>query len=94
LLSGFVLADLGYDIWLANARGTTNSKKHVNLNATDREFWMFSWDEVGSRDLPAEIDYILNITGHKSLTYIGYSMGTTAFWVLGATMPHYIGKVQ
>ncbi len=29
---GFVLSQFGYDVWLANCRGTTYSKNHTFLN--------------------------------------------------------------
>ncbi len=40
---GFLLADAGYDVWLLNMRGTTNSKKHVWLDLHDdrSKFWDF-----------------------------------------------------
>jgi hypothetical protein len=32
---------------------------------------------MGLYDVPAEIDYILNVTGYEKLSYIGHSEGTT-----------------
>lgn len=49
---------------------------------------------MGYYDLPASIDYILNNTGYKKLTYIGHSMGTTMYFVLGSTRPEYMDKVM
>ena len=33
------------------------------------------WDEMGMYDIPAELNYVLEVTGQKKLTYIGHSMG-------------------
>lgn len=49
---------------------------------------------MGYYDLPASIDYILNVTGRTQLSYIGHSMGTTMFFVLGSERPEYMNKVN
>jgi lysosomal acid lipase/cholesteryl ester hydrolase len=49
---------------------------------------------MGVHDLPAEIDWVLNVTGHKKLFYIGHSMGTTMFYVMASMRPEYNDKVQ
>ena len=44
---GFLLADLGYDVWLGNFRGNHESREHVNLDPdVDSDYWQFSWDEM------------------------------------------------
>ncbi|CAG8734308.1 13364_t:CDS:2, partial [Acaulospora morrowiae] len=42
----------------------------------EKKFWDFSMDELALYDLPDTIDYILDITGAPSLTYIGFSQGS------------------
>lgn len=90
----FILADLGYDVWLGNTRGNMYSKYHIKYKHGSKKFWNFSWHEIGIFDLPAMIDYILYKTGEKSLYYIGHSQGTTTFFVMSSTRPEYNRKIR
>ncbi|EFN80677.1 lipase 3 [Harpegnathos saltator] len=90
----FLLSDHGYDVWLGNIRGSTNSKNHTELSVQSAKFWDFSWHEIGIYDTPAMIDYILDYTGQKQLFYIGFSQGTTQFWVLMSLRPEYNEKIK
>ncbi|XP_046666738.1 lipase 3-like [Homalodisca vitripennis] len=91
---GYLLADQGYDVWMGNARGNIYSKAHETLHPDDPNFWNWTWDEMGRYDLPAVIDYILQVTGHQQILYIGHSMGTTMFFVLCSSRPEYNTKVR
>lgn len=42
LVSGFVLADEGYDVWIGNTRGNTYGMAHVNMSTNSKGFWDFS----------------------------------------------------
>jgi len=55
----FVLARAGYDVWLGNNRGNRFSQSHETLSSTKKAFWNFTWEEQGTKDTPATIDYIL-----------------------------------
>lgn len=90
----YVLADAGYDVWLTNARGNTYSRAHATLTPDQKEFWEFSWHEMGMYDLPAAIDYVLDTTSKPTLDYVGFSMGTTVFWVMLSERPDYAEKVN
>lgn len=61
---------------------------------TSKEFWDFSWHEIGYYDLPAMIDYVLNSTGQNQLRYIGFSQGTTTFYVMTSLKPTYNNKIK
>lgn len=92
--AAFALADEGYDVWLGNARGNKYSRKHTKLSPDQKEFWGFSWDEMAKFDIPAVIDYILNTTKHKQLSYVGHSMGTTMFYAAMSENPEYNSKIK
>ena len=72
-----MLVDLGYDVWMNNSRGNKHSKLHRFLDPKMPEYWDFSFQERGSYDSPALIDFILGKTGVKKLRYMGHSQGTS-----------------
>nr|XP_021181586.2 lipase 3 [Helicoverpa armigera] len=92
----YILAEEGFDVWMGNGRGNYYSRRHVTLSPDAHKsnvFWKFSWDEIGNKDLPAMIDYVLDETGEQRLHYVGHSQGTTAFFVLGSMLPAYNAKI-
>lgn len=93
----YILADHGFDVWLGNSRGNRYSRKHTHLNPDypeqRKQFWNFSWHEMGVHDLPAMIDYILKQSGRQKLHYIGHSQGTTAYFVMNSERPEYNDKI-
>lgn len=95
----YLLADQGYDVWLANCRGNIYSRRHVRLDPhyfdDSVEYWNFSFHQVGVYDLPSMIDYILAVnTAFPTLHYIGHGQGTTAFFVMASKRPQYNYKIQ
>jgi len=90
---GYLLVDRGYDVWLANCRGNTYSRKHNALNPNRSKFWNYSFQEIANYDLPAMIDYILKLTKKDQVYYVGHSQGTTAFYALCSLLPSYNNKI-
>ena len=49
---------------------------------------------MGVYDVPACIDYILHHTQQQQLDYVGFSMGTTMYYVMSSERPEYTKKVK
>jgi len=76
-----ILANQGFDVWLANNRGNKYSLGHADINSFNSNdlnsiFWDFSWQEMSEYDLPAGFEYIGEKTG-QLVNYMGHSEGTT-----------------
>ncbi|XP_051165130.1 lipase 3-like [Leptopilina boulardi] len=87
------LANLEYDVWLGNSRSSVYSRTHTILENTDEEFWNYSFHEIGTQDLPAMINYVTSNTG-KNVIYMGFSMGTTSFFVMASEKPEMSSKID
>lgn len=84
-----------HDVWVPNSRGTVYSRKHITYNPDkDSEFWNFSFDEMAQYDMPAVIDYVLNVTSKKQITYIGHAQGVAILLNLCAANSEYNDKIN
>ncbi|XP_071691702.1 triacylglycerol lipase 1 [Rutidosis leptorrhynchoides] len=89
---GFVLADRGFDVWVANVRGTKWSHGHASLSDGDKEFWDWSWQEMALYDLKAMLTYISSITNSKVFV-VGHSQGTIMS-LAAFTQPDIVNMVE
>ena len=71
----------GFDVWLANPRGSLYSRDHDTDEPNGRKFYQswdyynYSVDNLGLTDQVAAVDFIIEYSKHKKLSYIGYSLG-------------------
>ncbi|KAG5677584.1 hypothetical protein PVAND_007333 [Polypedilum vanderplanki] len=89
----YQLLNAGYHVFMGNCRGSKFSMKHKSLDPLSREFWRFSFDEIGLLDLPAIINYVLFLSEKKSLFYVGHNQGATALLVLLSSHPKFNEKI-
>lgn len=90
---GYLLADAGYDVWLGNARGNLYSRNNSRISVNHPRFWHFDWHEIALYDLPAMMDFITNKTGQERMHYVGFSQGTTTYFVLMSTNPEFNERI-
>ncbi|EDW28717.1 GL18799 [Drosophila persimilis] len=90
----YILFQKGYDVWMLNTRGNIYSKEHTKRGISDKDFYDFSFHEIGTIDLPSAIDLVLEKTKFQQIQYIGHSQGSTAFFVMCSEHPEYSVKVK
>ena len=56
----FQIIDAGFDVWLGNSRGNMYSRKndHISPSKDAKDFFDFSFYEMGKNDAPAQIDFV------------------------------------
>jgi lysosomal acid lipase/cholesteryl ester hydrolase len=90
----FALVEQGYDVWFGNNRGNKYSKKAIHCTPNQTRFWNYSLDEFCMHDIPDSIEYVLSVTGEKSLSYIGFSQGTAQAFAALSIHPQLNQKVN
>ena len=75
------LYEEGFDVWIANIRGTRYSRTHRDLDPAGDEYWDFDFSNMAKEDLPAMIEKIF--WHHEAdvgprcrkVTLVGHSQG-------------------
>ncbi|KAJ3159120.1 Talin-1 [Geranomyces michiganensis] len=81
------LASEGFDVWLANGRGSMASRKHAHLPSAEEimfhsKYWgRCGMDEMAAFDVPAVVNYVLRTTGWSKVGYVGFSQGTAQMFM-------------
>lgn len=92
------------------SRGNKYSRKSLNYSPTESKFWDFrsvsrilchsysdlfsSIDNFAWHDIPDSIQYILDITKAKTLSYIGFSQGSAQAFAALSIHPQLNDKVN
>lgn len=73
------MAEQGYDVYIANLRGTQTSKGNTNGQSAafdDELFWNFDNDTVAQFDIPALVKHVIKENGRcEKVTLLGDSNG-------------------
>jgi len=90
--NAFILARAGYDVWMGNNRGNKYSSAHLSLSPRDKAYWDYYQEDMGLKDLPTFIDFILETTGLETISYVGHSEGTTQMFLGASLNPEYFSS--
>ncbi|EPB75148.1 hypothetical protein ANCCEY_05774 [Ancylostoma ceylanicum] len=85
---GFVLADAGFDVWMANTRGNEYGKNHSYLSVGDKAFWNFTWYHHSRYDLKNTVEYVINATKQEDIYYYAVRMLSG----VPLDVPHFLKK--
>lgn len=66
---------------------------HKTLNVHSKEYWNFSFHEIGYYDVPTMFDFMLSHTNTSRAFYVGHSQGGTSLMVLLTLRPEFNDKI-
>ena len=52
----------------------------VDISTQQSQYFDFSFYEMSKNDIPAMVDYVLNVTKKQNITFLGHSQGATVFF--------------
>jgi pimeloyl-ACP methyl ester carboxylesterase len=62
------------------------------MTNTDPIFWHFDIEDIGTKDLPAMIDYIRDVTKWSKVTYFGHDQGNQEFFMGASLNPSFFNN--
>lgn len=65
-----------FDVWFANRRANKYSSRQLGASVHSDSFWDHCIDQTALQDIPQLVQYVLDITEHSRLIYLGFSQGT------------------
>ena len=80
----YYLLEKGQDCWLGNNRGSKYSLNHIDKDITQKDYYQYSFTEMGLFDLQSFYKQILKIyknNDEKQIFYFGHSEGTSQMFV-------------
>jgi lysosomal acid lipase/cholesteryl ester hydrolase len=84
----------GHDVWCGNNRGTKYSSEHTTHPPSSEEYWNFSIDHLAEYDVPAMMNIVLETSGQKKLTLIGFSQGSAQSFAALSLYPELNSKIS
>ncbi|XP_050307841.1 lipase 1-like isoform X2 [Anthonomus grandis grandis] len=82
---GLTFINQGYEVWFLNFRGVTYSDRHVK-NLTGKEYWNWSFHELGYYDISAVFRHVYSVTNQKAISF-SMSIGSAAAAVYASERP-------
>lgn len=94
-----LLANHGYDVWLATSRGSLcSAKPHMKLHkfhsTHEPAFWNFNLDDQAKYDIPCEVDTVREMTGASKVIFVGYSQSTFTMFGQLSINPEFAKKIH
>jgi pimeloyl-ACP methyl ester carboxylesterase len=86
------MARNGFDVWLLNNRGNYYSFESTNTTYKNGNFWAFTPEDMGTKDLVPTIKYILDNTREISVTVVGMQQGSEQLLMAASLMPNFFNK--
>lgn len=84
------LSNNNYDVWLFEARGSSPAAtRHTNPFISVEEYYNFDLHDQATKDLPALIAKVKEISGRDKVAYFGFSQSTAFMFILLSEEPEF-----